>query len=89
MLDIKRLVKVSDGTANLTALREEADGIINRIESLQHRLMALQPQEKMTVRSCEFYLSYLLVLRELVNHYEIASMLEDRIDQLARHPEIA
>lgn len=89
VLDIKRLVKVSDGTANLTALREEADGIINRIESLQHRLMALQPQEKMTVRSCEFYLSYLLVLRELVNHYEIASMLEDRIDQLARHPEIA
>lgn len=89
VLDIKRLAKVSDGTANLTALREEADGIINRIESLQHRLMALQPQEKMTVRSCEFYLSYLLVLRELVNHYEIASMLEDRIDQLARHPEFA
>ena len=27
---------------------------------------------------------YLLVLRELVNHYEIASLLEEQIDALAR-----
>lgn len=89
VLDIKRLSKVADGKADVMALRLEAHGIIDRIETLQHRLMAMQPQEKMTIRSCEFYLSYLLVVRELVNHYEIASLLEERIEQLASEPQSA
>ena len=82
VLDVKRIVRMTEGRADVNALRNAAPGILARIEQLQHRLMLSQPQEKMTIRSCEFYLSYLLVLRELVNHYEIASLLEEQIGML-------
>lgn len=67
----------------MSALRHHAADVITRIEALQRRLMEAQPQGAMTIRCCEFHLSFLLVLRELVNHYEIASLLEEQIDTLA------
>lgn len=40
--------------------------------------------QNMSIRCCEFYLSFLLVLRELINHYEIASLLEEQIGLLEK-----
>ena len=83
--DMMNLVNVRDEHADVRALRFHAIEIIGRIEGLQRRLMEAQPQGRMTIRSCEFYLSCLLMLRELVNHYEIASLLEEQIDTLAKN----
>ena len=82
--DIRTLVNAREDHADVTALRNRAADVITRIEDLQRRLMEAQPRGSMTIRCCEFHLSYLLVLRELVNHYEIASLLEEQIDALAR-----
>ena len=82
--DIGTLVNAREDHADVTALRNRAADVITRIEDLQRRLMEAQPRGSMTIRCCEFHLSYLLVLRELVNHYEIASLLEEQIDALAR-----
>ena len=82
--DIRTLVNAREDHADVTALRNKAADVIARIEALQRRLMEAQPRGSMTIRCCEFHLSYLLVLRELVNHYEIASLLEEQIDALAR-----
>lgn len=78
------LVNVRDEHADVRTLRFHAIEIIGRIEGLQRHLMEAQPQGRMTIRSCEFYLSCLLILRELVNHYEIASLLEEQVDTLAK-----
>lgn len=82
--DIRTLVNAREDHADVTALRHRAADVITRIEDLQRRLMEAQPRGSMPIRCCEFHLSYLLVLRELVNHYEIASLLEEQIDALAR-----
>lgn len=75
----------SDGVrADAGAIRARAPQIVARIERLQHRLIESQPQENMSIRCCEFYLSFLLVLRELINHYEIASLLEEQIGLLEK-----
>ncbi len=81
--DIRTLVRAREDHADVSALRHHAADVITRIEALQRRLMEAQPQGAMTIRCCEFHLSFLLVLRELVNHYEIASLLEEQIDTLA------
>ena len=82
---LQNLAKLArDHVANRHRVGNRAADVITRIEDLQRRLMEAQPRGSMTIRCCEFHLSYLLVLRELVNHYEIASLLEEQIDALAR-----
>ena len=81
--ELIRTVGSADGKrADVLALRARAPQLIARIERLQHRLIESQPKEHLSIRCCEFYLNYLLVLRELINHYEIASLLEEQIGLL-------
>lgn len=81
--EIMDLTACTEKDANPQAVRSRAKEILARIEALQADLLTESPKERMSIRCCEFYLSVLLVIRELVNHYEIAALLEEQTAILA------
>ena len=56
---------------------------IERIDALQAELLRQIPETGLSVRGSELYLNFLMVARELINHYSIAAVLEARLQKIA------
>ena len=53
---------------------------MSRIETIQEKLLRNGPDKGFSARGCELFLSFLLFARELINHYEIIAMLQQKLN---------
>ena len=72
-----------DGRADVQALMLHSTEAIERIDALQAELLRQIPETGLSVRGSELYLNFLMVARELINHYSIAAVLEARLQKIA------
>ena len=74
------IVGNQNGQANVEALHENAQTLLKRIETIQEKLLKNGPDKGFSTRGCELFLSFLLFARELINHYEIIAMLQQKLN---------
>ena len=65
---------------DINALHANAQTLLARIEVIQEKMLLNGPEDGFSSRGCELYLSFLLFARELVNHYEIIAMLQQKLN---------
>ena len=64
----------------MAALHANAQSLLARIETIQEKLLRNGPDKGFSARGCELFLSFLLFARELINHYEIIAMLQQKLN---------
>ncbi len=69
-----------NGRADVSALHANAQSLLSRIETIQEKLLRNGPDKGFSARGCELFLSFLLFARELINHYEIIAMLQQKLN---------
>ena len=69
-----------NGKADVAALHANAQSLLARIETIQEKLLRNGPDKGFSARGCELFLSFLLFARELINHYEIIAMLQQKLN---------
>lgn len=69
-----------NGKADVAALHANAQSLLSRIETIQEKLLRNGPDKGFSARGCELFLSFLLFARELINHYEIIAMLQQKLN---------
>ena len=69
-----------NGQADVSALHANAQTLLARIETIQEKLLRNGPDKGFSARGCELFLSFLLFARELINHYEIIAMLQQKLN---------
>ena len=69
-----------NGQADVSALHANAQPLLARIETIQEKLLRNGPDKGFSARGCELFLSFLLFARELINHYEIIAMLQQKLN---------
>lgn len=69
-----------NGKADVAALHANAQSLLSRIETIQEKLLRNGPDKVFSARGCELFLSFLLFARELINHYEIIAMLQQKLN---------
>ena len=69
-----------NGKADVAALHANAQSLLTRIETIQEKLLRNGPDKGFSARGCELFLSFLLFARELINHYEIIAMLQQKLN---------
>ncbi len=83
-LYLTRITERADGNADMQALAQHAGQAVERIDALQAELLRQIPEAKLSVRGCEVYLNFLLVARELINHYAIAAVVSSRMETISQ-----
>lgn len=78
------IVGTSQSMEGVQALHRNASALLTRIENIQEKLLLTGPENGFSARGCEIYLSFLLFARELINHYEIIQMLQQKFN--IQHP---
>ena len=74
------IVGSNQDTQSVVAFHQNAQTLLNRIETIQEKLLLTGPENGFSSRGCEIYLSFLLFARELINHYEIIQMLQQKLN---------
>ena len=67
----------------------DAQTLLARIEVIQEKMLLNGPEDGFSSRGCELYLSFLLFARELVNHYEIIAMLQQKLNAASANQQTA
>ena len=84
LADLSQLLLEIVGNHNnkgdINALHANAQTLLARIEVIQEKMLLNGPEDGFSSRGCELYLSFLLFARELVNHYEIIAMLQQKLN---------
>ena len=84
MADLSQLlleiVGNQNGKASVEALHANSQSLLARIETIQEKLLRNGPDKGFSARGCELFLSFLLFARELINHYEIIAMLQQKLN---------
>ena len=70
-----------NGKADVNALHANAQTLLSRIETIQEKLLRNGPDKGFSARGCELFLSFILFARELINHYEIIAMLQQKLNE--------
>ena len=68
-----------DGKADPVQLAETAPTILAHIDALQSELLRKIPEDKLSARGSELYLSFLLFARDLVGRCEAAALVEKQL----------
>ncbi len=77
---LTELIGNADGRGNVDALRQHAQDIMLRTEQIQEKLLNARADTGISSRGCELYLTFLLFARDMVSHYEIVSMLMQKLN---------
>ncbi len=73
-----------DGMADPHLLAQKTQAILALTEEIQERLLTATAESGISSRGCELYLTFLLFARDMVNHYEIVSMLQQKLKTEAK-----
>ena len=77
------IVGTKQDAQSVADFHKNAQTLLNRIEVIQEKLLLTGPENGFSSRGCEIYLSFLLFARELINHYEIIQMLQQKLNHSA------
>ena len=77
------IVGTKQDAQSVEDFHKNAQTLLNRIEVIQEKLLLTGPENGFSSRGCEIYLSFLLFARELINHYEIIQMLQQKLNHSA------
>ena len=77
------IVGTKQDAQSVADFHKNAQALLNRIEVIQEKLLLTGPENGFSSRGCEIYLSFLLFARELINHYEIIQMLQQKLNHSA------
>ena len=93
LADLSQLLLEIVGNHNnkgdINALHANAQTLLARIEVIQEKMLLNGPEDGFSSRGCELYLSFLLFARELVNHYEIIAMLQQKLNAASANQQTA
>ena len=93
LADLSQLLLEIVGNHNnkgdINALHANAQTLLSRIEVIQEKMLLNGPEDGFSSRGCELYLSFLLFARELVNHYEIIAMLQQKLNAASANQQTA
>lgn len=93
LADLSQLLLEIVGNHNnkgdINALHANAQTLLARIEVIQEKMLLNGPEDGFSSRGCELYLSFLLFARELVNHYEIIAMLQQKLNAASTNQQTA
>ena len=93
LADLSQLLLEIVGNHNnkgdINALHANAQALLARIEVIQEKMLLNGPEDGFSSRGCELYLSFLLFARELVNHYEIIAMLQQKLNAASANQQTA
>lgn len=93
LADLSQLLLEIVGNHNnkgdINALHTNAQTLLARIEVIQEKMLLNGPEDGFSSRGCELYLSFLLFARELVNHYEIIAMLQQKLNAASANQQTA
>ena len=93
--DLEELVAMLDALGRASAdtkpeaLQKTARLALSRIDALQSKVIRSIPEESLSIRATELYLAFLLFARDLINHYEIATLIRARIAVEGDAPAVA
>ena len=77
------IVGTKQDAQSVADFHKNAQALLNRIEVIQEKLLLTGLENGFSSRGCEIYLSFLLFARELINHYEIIQMLQQKLNHSA------
>ena len=63
-------------------VREKSRRVIELVEHFQGELLSSIDEYNLSLRGCELYMVFLQYARELVNHYDMVVLLQNRLNEI-------